>query len=115
MTCTSLTVLADTPVYHRVDFSTEVARETVNDQLNATLSIELSDKDAGRLAQQLTLATNDALKKAAAFPQVKTSSGNQHTWPIYGSTPHFQQQVGKLARPALKSASKHATLKRPVN
>lgn len=86
MTCTSLTVLADTPVYHRVDFSTEVARETVNDQLNATLSIELSDKDAGRLAQQLTLATNDALKKAAAFPQVKTSSGNQRTWPIYGST-----------------------------
>lgn len=86
LTSTSLTALAETPTYQRVDFSTEVARETANDQINATLSIELSDKDAGRLAQQLTIATNDALKKAAAFPQVKTSSGNQHTWPIYGST-----------------------------
>lgn len=83
---TSLTAIAETPVYQRVDFSTEVARETANDQLNATLSIELSDKDAGRLAQQLTAATNDALKKAASYPQVKTSSGNQHTWPIYGNT-----------------------------
>jgi predicted secreted protein len=82
----SLTALAETPVYQRIDFSTEVARETVNDQLNATLSVELSDKDASRLAHQLNLITSDALKKASAFPQVKTSSGNQHTWPLYGST-----------------------------
>jgi len=83
---TTLAAFAETPVYQRVDFSTEVAREIANDQLNATLSLELSDKDPGRLAQQLTLAINDALKKSAAFPAVKASSGNQHTWPIYGST-----------------------------
>lgn len=83
---TAVTALAEAPTYQRIDFSTEVARETANDQLNATLSIELSDKDAGRLAQTLTSATNDALKKAAAFPQVRTSTGNQHTWPIYGSS-----------------------------
>jgi predicted secreted protein len=79
---------ADTPLpYQRVDFSTEVSREVANDQMNATLSIELTDKDAGRLAQQLTLAMNEALKKAAAFPTVNASSGNQHTWPVYGITP----------------------------
>lgn len=78
---------ADTPLtYQRVDFSTEVARNIPNDQMNANLSIELSDKDAGRLAQQLTLAINDALKKAAAYPTVKATSGNQNTWPVYGST-----------------------------
>lgn len=83
---TTLSAFADEPVYQRVDFSTEVAREIANDQLNATLSLELSDKDPGRLAQQLTLAINDALKKSAAFRSVKASSGNQQTWPIYGST-----------------------------
>ena len=79
---------ADTPLtYQRVDFSTEVSREVSNDQMNATLSIELTDKDAGRLAQQLTVAISDALKKVAAFPSVKASSGNQSTWPVYGITP----------------------------
>ena len=78
---------ADTPLtYQRVDFSTEVARDIPNDQMNATLSIEFSDKDAGKLAQQLTLAINDAMKKAAAYPTVKATSGNQNTWPVYGST-----------------------------
>lgn len=80
-------VNADTPLaYQRVDFSTEVARDIANDQMNATLSIELSDKDAGKLAQQITLVLNDALKKAAAYPSVKATSGNQNTWPVYGST-----------------------------
>lgn len=77
---------AEPPVYQRVDFSSEVAREIPNDQMNATLSIELNDKDAGKLAQQLNLAINDAIKKASVYPSVKVSSGNQNTWPIYGST-----------------------------
>ncbi|MGH8493475.1 MAG: SIMPL domain-containing protein [Moraxellaceae bacterium] len=84
----SLPVLAaaEPPIYQRVDFSTEVALEIPNDQMNATLSIELSDKDAGKLAQQLATVVNDAMKKASAYPSVKVSSGNQNTWPVYGST-----------------------------
>lgn len=78
--------VAEPPVYQRVDFSTEVAREIPNDQMNATLSIELSDKDAGKLAQQLATTINEAMKKAAAYPSVKVSSGNQNTWPVYGTT-----------------------------
>lgn len=81
-----LPVLADTvaPTYQRVEFVTEVAREIANDQMNAVLSVELSDKDAGRLAQQITILMNDAMKKAAAFPAVKATSGSQNTWPVYG-------------------------------
>lgn len=83
LACSS--ALADTPLtYNRVDFQTEVSREIPNDQLNATLSIELTDKDPARLSRDLTLAMNEALKKAKAFPSVKASSGNQQTWPIYG-------------------------------
>lgn len=76
---------ADTPLpYQRVSFSTEVAREIPNDQMNAVLSVEYSDKDATRLAQQVATVMNDAMKKAAAFPAVKTTSGSQNTWPVYG-------------------------------
>lgn len=83
---TTLGAVAEPLPYHRVDFATEVAREIANDQMTAVMSIEISDKDPGRLAQQMNQAVNDALRKAAAFPTVKTSSGNQHTWPVYGST-----------------------------
>ncbi len=72
--------------YQRVDFSTEVVRSIANDQMNASLSVELNDKDAGRLAQQITQTINDAMKKAAAYPAVKVTSGNQNTWPVYGSS-----------------------------
>jgi predicted secreted protein len=74
------------PTYERVEFVTEVAREIPNDQMNAVLSVELSDKDAGRLAQQIANLMNDAMKKAAAFPSVKATSGNQNTWPVYGES-----------------------------
>lgn len=79
--------MADTPLtYQRIDFSTEVARTIPNDQLNATLSVEMSEKDAGKLSRQITLILNDAMKTAADYPSVKTTTGNQRTWPIYGST-----------------------------
>lgn len=76
---------ADTPLtYNRVDFQSEISREIPNDQLNATLSIELSDKDPAKLARDLTAAMNEALKKAKSYSTVKASTGNQQTWPIYG-------------------------------
>lgn len=78
---------AETPLpYQRVSFSTEVAREIPNDQMNAVLSVELSDKDPARLAQQIATVMNEAMKKAAAYPAVKATSGSQATWPVYGST-----------------------------
>ncbi|MES2917002.1 MAG: SIMPL domain-containing protein [Pseudomonadota bacterium] len=79
--------VAETPLaYQRVSFNTEVAREIPNDQMNAALSVELSDKDPARLAQQIATLMNNAMKKAAAYPAVKATSGSQATWPVYGST-----------------------------
>lgn len=72
------------PTYERVEFVTEVAREIANDQMNAVLSVELTDKDASRLARQIATLMNEAMRKAAAFPTVKATSGSQNTWPVYG-------------------------------
>lgn len=81
----AIPALAETPLpYQRVSFSTEVAREIPNDQMNAVLSVELSDKDATRLAQQIATLMNDAMRKASAYPMVRTTTGSQNTWPVYG-------------------------------
>ena len=74
---------AETEPYNRVDFQVEAAREVTNDLLIANMTVELQDKQPGRVAQLLNTALNDALKKAAAFGMVKASSGNQSTYPVY--------------------------------
>jgi predicted secreted protein len=75
---------AETETYNRVDFQVEAARVVSNDLLIATMTVDIQDKQPGRVAQQLNAALNDALKKAAAFDRVKSSSGNQSTYPVYG-------------------------------
>ena len=80
----NLPAQAEAESYNRVDFQVEAAREVVNDLLIADMRVEIQDKQPARVAQQITTALNDALKKAAAFSTIKIRSGNQHTYPVYG-------------------------------
>lgn len=75
---------AENEPYNRVDFQVEAAREVANDLLVAVMSVEVQDKQPARVAQQINAALNDALKKAAAFGNVKAGSGGQNTYPVYG-------------------------------
>lgn len=75
---------AEAVSYNRVDFQVEVAREIENDLLTVHMTVEIQDKQPGLVAQQVNTALNDALKKASRFSTVKSSSGNQRTYPIYG-------------------------------
>jgi predicted secreted protein len=70
--------------YNRVDFQVEATREVPNDLLVASMSAEIQDTQPARVARQLNTALNDALGKAAVFNTIKTSSGNQNTYPVYG-------------------------------
>ena len=80
----ALPVMAETEPYNRVDFQVEAAREVTNDLLVATLNADIQDPLPAQVARKLNTALNDALKQAAAFSSVKTSSGNQNTYPVYG-------------------------------
>jgi len=82
----SITVHAESGPYNRVGFQVEVAREVANDQLAATMSVEIQDKQPSRVAQQINSVINDALKKASAFRSIKSGSGNQNTRPVYGKS-----------------------------
>lgn len=84
--CLPLPALANpapaTPM-QRVDLSTEVSRTLVNDQLQATLFVELSDRDPARLSQQLSQALNQAAALAKPVAAVRSQTGQVRQWPVY--------------------------------
>ncbi|MDD2720173.1 MAG: SIMPL domain-containing protein [Gallionella sp.] len=75
---------AESNPYNRVEFQVEAARETANDLLVATLNADVQDKQPAEVARLLNGALNEALKVAGSYASVKTSSGNQRTYPVYG-------------------------------
>jgi len=80
----SLPALAEKQPYDQVDFSSSVAQEVNNDLMTATMSVEVNGTRPDAVAQQINTTLNAALKKAAAFSGIKTASGNQRTYPVYG-------------------------------
>lgn len=96
MTALTTPAFADTAdTMGRIEFQTEVSRVLPNDLMRATLFIEANDKEAGKLARTLTLAINDGLRKSKAYDDVKVSSGNQQSWPIYGKNNHLDGWRGR--------------------
>ena len=81
--CFSVTAHAEPDAYNRVDFQVEAARDVANDLLLTRLSADIQDRQPAKVAQQLNSALNGALKQAAAYPAVKSRSGNQQTSPVY--------------------------------
>lgn len=77
---------AESETYNRVDFQVEAAREVANDLLTATMTVEVQDRQPDRVAQLMNSRLNEALKLAASYTTVKTSSGNQSTHPVYGKS-----------------------------
>lgn len=75
--------------YNRVAFQSEALREVTNDLLTARMSVEINDKQPASVAQKITAALNEALKKADAFSSVKVSTGYQNTEAIYGKKKQF--------------------------
>lgn len=75
--------------YNRVVFQSEASRKVNNDLLTARMSVEINDKQAGRIAQKLNATLNEALKTAGPFSTVKIFTGDQNTVAIYGKNNHF--------------------------
>lgn len=73
---------ADVDAFNRVDFQVEAAREVGNDLLTANLNASIQNRQPAIVASELNTILNSALKLATAYPAVKTSSGNQSTYPV---------------------------------
>lgn len=92
---TSSAYAEDNNSYNRVDFNVEASREVQNDLLVAHMTIDVEDKLPANVAQKISVALNGALKKAERFSNVKTTSGNQNTYPTYGNNNHVNGWHGR--------------------
>ncbi|WP_111894638.1 SIMPL domain-containing protein [Acinetobacter sp. MB5] len=69
--------------YNVVSIQADASREVSNDQIQAVLYIEKSNKQPAELANQINMQMNQALALAKKYPQVKVKTGAQSTYPIY--------------------------------
>lgn len=96
--CLPLPALANpaaaTPM-QRIDLSTEVSRTLVNDLLQATLFIELSERDPARLSQQLSQAMNQASALAKPVTAVRSQTGQIRQWPVYNDRQRLETWRGR--------------------
>lgn len=69
--------------YNQIGFEVEVAKTIANDELTATLTKSASNANAKALATTLNTTTNKALELAKKYPNVKITTGRNHTYPHY--------------------------------
>ena len=69
--------------YNVINIQADAAREVSNDQIQAVLYIEKTNKQPAELANQINILMNQALATAKKYPQVKVKTGAQSTYPIY--------------------------------
>ncbi|OTG87778.1 hypothetical protein B9T31_03240 [Acinetobacter sp. ANC 4558] len=74
---------ADNLNYNIVNIQAEATRNISNDEMNAVMYIEQSNRQPNVLANQINQLMNKALTSAKKYPNVKVSTGSQNSYPIY--------------------------------
>ena len=69
--------------YNIVNIQADAARQVSNDEMNAVLYIEKSNKQPAELAAQINQLMSQAVNTARKYPNVKIETGSQTTYPIY--------------------------------
>lgn len=86
-----------------VSLTTSAQRLVANDVAQATLYVETSGSDAGKVAAHLDQVTDTALKTAKRHDKVKVESGNRNSWPLYDKN---NKQTGWRGRAELRLESR---------
>ena len=66
----------------RISLDARTTEQVANDVMRATLFIEMDDADAGKLAQKINRATDDALKLARTFVALHARTSGYSTYPV---------------------------------
>ena len=84
--CANVSAHDESPAFNIVSLQAEASREVQNDLMQASLAVEMEDRDPAKLADAVNRAMQDALKTAAEFKSVNVRSGNYQTYPVYDKT-----------------------------
>lgn len=82
MACTA-PALAETLNYNQVSLRAQVQQSVNNDTLTVTLFTEDQDSDPAKLANRITTTLNQGLETARKNANIRVSSGNRHSQPVY--------------------------------
>lgn len=74
---------AEPPVYDVINLQADARSTVTNDLMQATLFVEMDNKDPVALSADITRTLNQAMKAAQAIRDVKVATGAQSSWPIY--------------------------------
>lgn len=74
---------ADPLNYNLVNIQADATRQVSNDEMNAVLYIEKSNKQPAELATQINQLMTQAVNISRKYPTVKIETGSQTTYPIY--------------------------------
>lgn len=69
--------------YNLINIQAEASRQVSNDEMNAVLYIEKSNKQPTELANQINQLMSQAVQTAKKYPSIKIETGSQSTYPIY--------------------------------
>lgn len=69
--------------YNQIDLQADVSREVQNDEMSATMFVEINDANPAQLSQRLNKITNDALQTAKAQKNLKARTGSNQSYPVY--------------------------------
>lgn len=73
----------DNDHYNQIDLQADVSREVQNDEMSASMFVEINDANPAQLSQRLNKIVNDALQTARAQKNVKARSGSNQSYPVY--------------------------------
>jgi len=71
------------PAFNVINLQAQSTREVENDLLQATLYVELEDRDTARLADSINRTIQQALHTAGEYKAIKVKTGNYQTFPVY--------------------------------
>lgn len=74
---------AEPPVFDVVNLQAEARVTVPNDLMQATLFVEMDNKNPSTLAADITRTINQAMAAAKTINGVKVSTGSQSSWPIH--------------------------------
>lgn len=94
---------AEAPLFNVVNFETTVAQSVENDQALATLFVESSDTDPGKLAERINKTLAQALERVKSVSQVQSRGTGYSTYPLYNNK--TGKQEGWRSRGELRIAS----------
>jgi predicted secreted protein len=66
----------------RINLDARSSEEVDNDVMRAILFVEMEDTDAGKLAEKINQASNDALNLAKSFAGLRTKTSGYSTYPV---------------------------------